>query len=453
MAVKKFSQIALSSAQLGPTDYLLGVQGGTNDVLFAQPQVNREVLNAARTYYVRTDGSDSNTGLVDNAGGAFLTIQHAVDVVWDTLDIQNFTVTIQVRSGTYTGAVSKLYPALGGEPVIQGDTTTPSNVVISVTGSDALDFRRGATLTLQGFKVTTATSGHCLHVSGAAQVNISGKMEWGSCAETHIAAEHVGKIAISADYTISGGGLSHIRADTGGHIDCSSSTITLSGTPNFSDAFAVAWGNGSIQVVGPPTFSGSATGIRFKASLNGVINAPATLTFPGNSNGRLFSGGMYGPDPAGFGQFTIIDQSNSNSSITGSTAESQLAAITVPSNSLGINGRMRITTHWSVTNNANTKSVRIRYSSSTGNPYLAGSLTTVEAFKHQCEIYNKGVTNSQEGFSMPSAQGGWGTTTIAIQTSTIDTTADTTLYISGQLSVTTDTITLRSYTVELMYGP
>jgi DNA-binding CsgD family transcriptional regulator len=65
----------------------------------------REVLTANRTYYVRTDGSNSNDGLSNTSGGAFLTIQKAIDIV-AALDLSIYNVTIQVGSGTYTSGAA-----------------------------------------------------------------------------------------------------------------------------------------------------------------------------------------------------------------------------------------------------------------------------------------------------------------------------------------------------------
>ena len=99
----------------------------------------RELLTANRTYYIRTDGSDSNTGLANTSGGAFLTIQKAIDVVAGTLDLGGHAVTIQVADGTYTGAVT-LKEVVGysapGCLVIQGNNATPANVVISTTSAN-----------------------------------------------------------------------------------------------------------------------------------------------------------------------------------------------------------------------------------------------------------------------------------------------------------------------------
>ena len=92
------------------------------------------MLTAHRTYYVRADGSDSNTGLADTSGGAFLTIQKAVNCV-AALDLSTYNVTIQVGAGTYTGSTVVAKPFTGaGTVTISGDTTTPANVLISTSG-------------------------------------------------------------------------------------------------------------------------------------------------------------------------------------------------------------------------------------------------------------------------------------------------------------------------------
>ena len=46
----------------------------------------REKLTASTNFYIRTDGSDSNTGLANTAAGAFLTLQGAYDKIANNYD-------------------------------------------------------------------------------------------------------------------------------------------------------------------------------------------------------------------------------------------------------------------------------------------------------------------------------------------------------------------------------
>ena len=79
----------------------------------------REMLSADRTYHVRADGSDSNDGLSDTSGGAFVTLQKAIDVV-AALDRSVHDVVIAVGAGTFSGAVVAGWGPGAGTVTING---------------------------------------------------------------------------------------------------------------------------------------------------------------------------------------------------------------------------------------------------------------------------------------------------------------------------------------------
>ncbi len=255
----------------------------------------RKVLTSATTYYVRTDGNDSNNGLANTSGSAFLTIQRAINVV-QTLDLGGQVVTIQVGAGTYTGGVSISSPFIGGTVALKGDATTPSNVVISTTAADAIVASNKSSISVQGFKLSTTTSGHALFAQTGASIKVDGKMEYGAAAGFHVYAFGAGsQITIVADYAISGGAPTHLGATDGGSVTVfpNGRTITLTGTPAFT-YFAYASRVAGITAWGH-TFSGAATGVRYNVDGNSVVfvNGGGASYLPGNAAGTTSAGGQY----------------------------------------------------------------------------------------------------------------------------------------------------------------
>ncbi len=275
------------------TDELGLYDGSSWDWL--KPGGYREKLTANRTYYVRTDGNDSNDGLTNDSSGAFLTIQKAVDVIAETLDIAGYTVTVQVGDGTYTGSVSLKNVAGFASPgnlIIQGNTSTPSNVVISTTSANCFSVGNLAvTWRIQYMKLQTTTSGSCIEVT-ACPFQFR-DLDFGSCAANHINVLMGGVVLVfGSAYTISGNAGVHWRA-VPGVINCQGKTITLTGTPAFT-YFASSQRCAIINVDGN-TFSGSATGARYQAVLNGAINTNGggATYLPGNAAGVTATGGQY----------------------------------------------------------------------------------------------------------------------------------------------------------------
>jgi hypothetical protein len=265
----------------------------------------RETLITSRTYYVRTDGSDSNTGLVNSAGGAFLTLQHAYDVITQTLDLGGQTVTVSVGAGTYTTGCQLVTPWTGGGTIIfSGDTTTPSNVFIN-SSSGAGGFTVTAILpggfNIQGFKFAESAGfgGAILHFGGGS-VTLAGKCDFGSCTGAHIwLSSAIGQVVLGlAAYDITGQAGYHILAEAGGTITQNQGcTVTLSGTQAYN-AFAWADNTATIIINSASTFSGGTiTGKRYNVIANAVVNVNSNTgganVFPGNVAGTTSSGGQY----------------------------------------------------------------------------------------------------------------------------------------------------------------
>lgn len=276
-----------------PTAGALATINTDIDTLQAAVAAMRVPLTANRTYYVRTDGSDSNTGLTNTNVGAFLTIQKAVNVIRDSLDLYGHDITISVGAGTYTGTTLLSGPWVGtGTVSIIGNITTPSSVIISTTSANCFTATNGANVTIRVVKMQTTTAGSCLAATLGGSIAFD-TVEFGACANNHISTSANSTIQANAPYTISGGAQRHYFGGGVSLLTCGAGTVTLTGTPAFSVAFAGVDVGGTIEC-SAVTFSGSATGVRYLVDSGGGIHAGA-VTLPGSSAGSITgsSGGWY----------------------------------------------------------------------------------------------------------------------------------------------------------------
>ncbi|MCI4435737.1 MAG: hypothetical protein JHC33_02855 [Ignisphaera sp.] len=252
----------------------------------------RELLTAARTYYVATTGSDSNNGL--SVSTPFLTIQKAINTVC-SLDMGAYQVTIQVADGTYTNtSVGNNY--IGTlPPIIQGNTTTPANCILSTTSSDCLAVNQAIVWNINGFTLKTTTSGNGLNAQNGGIINFQ-NIVFGACATAHINAQNSGIINCQSNYTITGSYPIHWKVIESGVVwDIPGKTITITGTPAFSTAFLYMRTASIIVISNNTTFTGSATGVRYSINLNSAcfVNGAATTYLPGNTSGTTATGGQY----------------------------------------------------------------------------------------------------------------------------------------------------------------
>lgn len=256
----------------------------------------REQLTANRTYYVRTDGSDSNNGLANTLGGAFLTLQKAMDTV-AALDISTFNVTVNVGAGTYTGMLTLKSVVGAGTVQFIGDEATPGNVHINVTGNRAVSggTASGSSYVIAGFKLTSSNL-QDVHIATPITVTLRNNEYAGTANFRVFAGGHSIVTMAGANNLISGGGVGFLRAEAHGQLFSYTVTYTLTANATYSHAFAGAGNLGYLVSVGSTFTLGAfaVTGPRYNASLNGVIvTGGGASYFPGSSAGSTATGGQY----------------------------------------------------------------------------------------------------------------------------------------------------------------
>jgi len=267
--------------------------------------IGRIKLTAPLSLFVSPSGSDTNnTGL--NVGSPFQTIQKAVNVAVNAYDTQLQPIVVNLANGTYANPINVPAPLFGGGPlVLSGNSASPTTVVISANNAHAIHCGGGGNLFLGGISVqTTGSSGGVPSIGVLsdtnANVNIIGAMNFGTCAGNHMWAGSGGNINITTSYSITGGAQIHYFATSSGVIlgPSSGTTVTLSGSPTFSTAFAEAAQAGIIQITSAGTsFTGSAIGKRYTAFFGGQINTASSGInyFPGTVAGTVDSStfGLY----------------------------------------------------------------------------------------------------------------------------------------------------------------
>lgn len=148
----------------------------------------------------------------------------------------------------------------------------------------------------------------------------------------------------------------------------------------------------------------------------------------------------------------VLASSAAQVASTNTTSEEVLATIAVPANSLGANGFLVIDVTWVTTNSANNKIHRVRFGAAGagtgGTSYSGLTVTAVVGNRQLAMISNRNATNSQIGGPGSTA---YGSTTSAMPSSSVDTTAAAEIAITSQKATGTETNAIERYVVWLYY--
>lgn len=290
----------------------------------------RTALTADLTINLPLPG-DTGTGTWDNP----YSIQPALDDLFANYDLRGFNVTLQLASAPGNGIFYKGFQLSGrfvgqsglGVPLLNrpdlppfyigrkgsvrivGDPAYPRGAFIYPAPGEmgeCIAMSEGAALDVSGVTMDTArTNKDCINVFNGAYLNLSDIL-FGNAGmppnsfNNHLSLAFGGTCWISGPITVSGSAASFATIGNNSALYWNNNgepgyvlPVVLQGNPAFRDAFLQA--DNGIAYAHAVTFSGTATGPRWRAMRNGVVstNTGNPNYLPGNAAGVAQSGGQY----------------------------------------------------------------------------------------------------------------------------------------------------------------
>lgn len=248
----------------------------------------------------------------------------------------------------------------------------------------------------------------------------------------------VGPYPTDTSYSVVAGGAAvDISVKDGGGVSEALVPAKLSTDANNNTVLVDAVGNVIIRPVVSYTWAD-----RPAAATN--IGLTIRVTDVGGLAGSLWiSDGVYWRPVSGV---VVLGGSGVAISCPENTTLNTLATVIVPALSMGTNGVLRVSTSWSVTNSANSKTIQTLFA---GAAILSSGITTSASNHSIVELQNRGATNAQVG-GAASGSGSYGSAGGALPAFAIDTSADAALTLTGQKALASEVLKLERYLVELL---
>lgn len=256
-------------------------------------------ITPSLTFYVDASiGNDANPGTSPSL--PFLTGQGAVDAI-SVNYASSGIVTVNFAHGTYNGfTVNSSFIANWN---FVGDSGSPNSVVLlavssGINGGNSVK-ANNCSLSLTGFAFSSFNFNVNCSVSNLVMTNCN--LE-GSANSYCIGLFNNSTGLIYGSIGVSGGGVGFLTSNNGSQTSMGNAagptltlTFTIAGTFAISAAGFTAFDGGITFSPGVITLSGTATGVRYIANANGVINTQGSggTYLPGNAAGSTANGGQY----------------------------------------------------------------------------------------------------------------------------------------------------------------